>query len=484
MLAHIIRKEVLDYLMSLRFAIACILCFVVVVCSLFVRHQDYVQTVSAFHEDVAISASAEKQLDHPWRIFWQGLRVYRAPNPLKIFVRGLEDENGSKVDLRLVTTPQFELADVGNPMLPLFPSMDLVTFVGVIMSLLAIVFGYDAVCGEKERGTLRLMLSYGVPRDTVLLGKWVGGCVMLVLPFLLAVLSAAALILVQHKVSLTTAQWGRFAVVCGLSVLYMVTVFSVALWVSCLTRRASTSIMVLVMFWMIFVLAIPNLSPYLAQTWYPGRNQEEVQTALNARVEAQWKADVEEPRAKYDKEQGFGDRWWESIDWSRPETRKRVAERDLFELQVEQRARQTRLRLFAQVEDELGANLDRQVLLSRRIARVSPFACFATAVTELTDTGTHEKRRLMEQVRAFQMKLTEYVYDESIVITRHTIDHDGQEPPPWSQKRQSPIPSFVYVPFSGGEYIRLVIVDTGLLAGMAVLFLLLSYVSFLRYDVR
>ena len=45
----------------------------------------------------------------------------------------------------------------------------------LIFWLLAIVFGYDAICGEKERGTLRLMLSCSVPRDTVLLAKWIGG---------------------------------------------------------------------------------------------------------------------------------------------------------------------------------------------------------------------------------------------------------------------------------------------------------------------
>ena len=37
-----------------------------------------------------------------------------------------------------------------NPIVPLFPAMDIIVFAGIIMSLLAIVFGYDAVCGEKE----------------------------------------------------------------------------------------------------------------------------------------------------------------------------------------------------------------------------------------------------------------------------------------------------------------------------------------------
>ena len=52
MLLHIIRKEVLEHLMSLRFAIACVLCFIVILASLFVRGQEYLLTVGDYREDV------------------------------------------------------------------------------------------------------------------------------------------------------------------------------------------------------------------------------------------------------------------------------------------------------------------------------------------------------------------------------------------------------------------------------------------------
>ena len=44
------------------------------------------------------------------------------------------------------------------------------------------------MCGEKESGLLRLVLSNAAPRHQVLLSKWFGGYVTLIMPFLLAVL--------------------------------------------------------------------------------------------------------------------------------------------------------------------------------------------------------------------------------------------------------------------------------------------------------
>jgi ABC-type transport system involved in multi-copper enzyme maturation permease subunit len=73
-----------------------------------------------------------------------------------------------------------------SPMPALFPLMDWFLIVGVVMSLLALVFSYDAICGEREDGTLRLAISYPVSRSVLLLGKWTGGFLSLLLPFVTA----------------------------------------------------------------------------------------------------------------------------------------------------------------------------------------------------------------------------------------------------------------------------------------------------------
>ena len=43
------------------------------------------------------------------------------------------------------------------------------------MSLMAILFSYDAVSGERERGTLRLLLTNSLSRPALIAAKWLGG---------------------------------------------------------------------------------------------------------------------------------------------------------------------------------------------------------------------------------------------------------------------------------------------------------------------
>ena len=45
-----------------------------------------------------------------------------------------------------------------NPFIAFFSSIDIVFVFEVILSLMGLIFAYDAIAGERERGTLRLVL--------------------------------------------------------------------------------------------------------------------------------------------------------------------------------------------------------------------------------------------------------------------------------------------------------------------------------------
>jgi len=68
-----------------------------------------------------------------------------------------------------------------NPVFSIFGALDLTFIVKIILSLFAILFTYDAIVGEKEKGTLKLTLSNNVPRDRLILGKVIGGFISLLI---------------------------------------------------------------------------------------------------------------------------------------------------------------------------------------------------------------------------------------------------------------------------------------------------------------
>ena len=50
----------------------------------------------------------------------------------------------------------------------------LVSLVIYLVPLIALILGYDAIVGERERGSMELLLSMPITRSEILLGKYIG----------------------------------------------------------------------------------------------------------------------------------------------------------------------------------------------------------------------------------------------------------------------------------------------------------------------
>ncbi len=485
MLGSLIKKEILEHLMSLRFAIACVLCLVVILCSVFVRARDFVQVLDDQRQETKMANQWLDDLREPWALGWSGrpIAVPRLANPMKVFVRGVRSDNGGAVNVSTRTRLEPSYRPVSSPAVVLFPPIDLVTFVGVILSLMALVFGYDAVCGEKERGTLRLMLSYSVPRRTVLLAKWIGGYVTLIVPFLLAAAVGIVVVMIQPDVSLDGGQWARLGAILGLATVYVAAVYSLAVYVSVLTRKAATSVMVLLSLWVVLVLVVPNLAPHASGVLHPiptagemEKQREAARKEIDQRTRALTKA--------WDEQNGFGDKWWEGFPWGKWPEMERVYARWIFQTDMNSKARAETFEAWERIDAPRRRQLDQQVTLTRWIGRVSPFSCFAYASTELADAGVLYDRRLDDQLRAYQRDLTAYAWRECLFMEHKGLEARDKDYPDWRKVREAGIPRFAYVPPAAGDYLRVAAIDGGILAGMAVLFFFLATVTFLRYDVR
>jgi len=244
--------------------------------------------------------------------------------------------------------------------------------------------------------------------------------------------------------------------------------------------------------WLIAILAVPNLSPYLAQAWREGENPVEAQKAQLAVLWDLWQREVDAPMKEYDRQHGFvGEHWWENVDWNvwegdgEKKGLKDGYERSAFEDQCETRAHRLSIEMFRKLDEKSVRSLDPQIELGRWISRVSPFSCFALAATELTDTGVLQKRQFLNQLHDYQLKLCDFAFArvakrDQVRLERQSTDRNFD----WAKETPGAPPAFVYTPPAGSEYAKAVLLDAGILTGMALVFLMLSYVSFLRYDVR
>jgi len=453
----LIRKELLEQLLSLRFAVACIICLVIVLSSAFVLTKDYKEALADYRTNVVMH---KNEIEASNDLVWGGIKVDKPVNPMQIFFRGVDRQLSATAKVRGVGEPQFEASLESNPVTFLFPPIDLLFFIGVVMSLLAIAFSYDAVSGEKELGTLKLLMSYSVPRDQVLLAKWIGGYLALIAPFILSLLCGLIVVMLFPTVELKEDHWAELGLILLLSLLYLAAVYSLGIFVSARTSLASTAITVLLMVWVLMVLVVPNIAPYIAAQVEPLRSI----TAIDKekyQIEREENQKFEDAMRKWEEEhpdaEKWGGEWW--VYWD-------VLKRDQVLLQVD---------LQQKIDDQFQKQMDGQIRLAQYLSRISPLASFAYAASDLAGTGIQDRNRFMDMLPAYRKEITVFGLDLWVL-------YDGGEKE--GDYHIEGYPKFVYKEGMLQDRIGAIFVDILILGIWNILFFMGAYLSFLRYDVK
>ncbi len=416
MIGTIVRKEIVSNLLSYKILVVLLLMVLLTATSLFVMHRDF------------SARMADYQIIRPKP--GQPIAVV-PPNPLSIFAKGLENAMTRSFEISVIGVGVRAGQSSGNVIYAFFPAPDFLYVVRIVLSLVALLFGFDQISREREQGTLKLLVGGPVSRAQVLAGKWLGNFLSLAVPFLLVTLLGAAVLLFDPNVRFTAGQLGRLGVVLALALLYMAFFLSLGMLVSALTHRAATSLIVLLFAWALLVFVLPNLGTLVARQFVGVPSVR----ALSEKRQQTWTREVLLGISK-------GGNW---VDRMRTVSR----ENDLM-------------------EEDYRLKFDRLVRLSRTINRLSPAAGLLDAATGIAGTGIDEESRLKaEVVRYKNAVLDQLIADQA------------------AGKRDSQYPAFVYRPRALGQvFADGALIDLAWLAVFNVLAFALAYAGFVRYDVR
>jgi len=164
-----------------------------------------------------------------------------------------------------------------------FGELTAATGLQLLAPLLIVLLTFGALAGERERGTLRQVLSLGVrPRDLVL-GKALGlGAVVLALLCPVGVFGALALEALPG--SEAHGRWARFAWLSFAYALYLAAMLASCLAVSAIMPTSRAALATLLVFWSINAILAPRLSTDIVQRLLPtpklAEFENELQTAL------------------------------------------------------------------------------------------------------------------------------------------------------------------------------------------------------------
>ena len=175
----IIQREFTSNVLTSRFMIGFVVCLMSTAAAVFVQVEDYEKRLSAYHT----ALQEHQQETRTWDLYSQiNPKAHRKPNPLSIFNVGMEKSGADMVSIELATPiweKEAQKQGSDNPFLSIFLSVDVIFVFKIVLSALAILFAYNTISGEREDGTLKLVLSNPVPRGELVLGKYLGGVLSL-----------------------------------------------------------------------------------------------------------------------------------------------------------------------------------------------------------------------------------------------------------------------------------------------------------------
>ena len=494
MLKTIIAREFLNNILNLRFMIGLVLCVIITIACIMILTYDYQQEMKDYN--IRINLQDEITDNHAKadrHRFLGMLGPQKPPERFRSLIIGIQDNEDSGF---------FDY----NPLPILFHPLDFLFIVTIIMSLLAMLFSHDAIAGERQNGTLRLVISNSISRTTVLLGKFIGGTASLLIPFILALLVGALYISVNSAIQWDSSAWKELALLTAASITFITLFYLLGLMVSTFSRYSSTSILNCLFLWILLILVIPNVCPYISAQLYriPSIKQTERQTReIDLHGQETASKLMKESVKKMKKQYGSLFSEFESMEFggiggfflgidASPEHEKVARERadadPEFKAMMkafrkeEEKAQQELIRIGKEADmlrEALSRKAALQTKLAKNLACISPFANFVYVARDLTGTGLRSLDYFEQTKGEYKQQLGSYA-DKKIDDMRKKEQAIGEESPLDVSDR----PRFVFREEPLKDKVNEVLPYWGILVLFNVVFFVAAFAGFMRYDVR
>ena len=489
MIWHIAKREILDNLTRFRFALTLGLVMILMVMNavIFVSSQ-YPRRIAEYSEDTNQAVeSLKKKSSNLGELAVKGPGyLYKSPSPLTFIAMGEDANLPKRVEGTSsggygigMTTPDFRFnyswsanwwlqypqeTSRKNDSLPNFTELDWAFIIGLVMSFMAILFTYDAISGERETGTLSLLMSNSVSRATVLLSKFIGAFLSITVPLIIGILLNLLIVNASDLVSLDAGEWGRVGIIVVISSLYLSIFLWLGLFISSQFANSSSSLLILLLIWIVFVVLIPNTMGVFASGFQQVSSRSEFSRITKA------KEDEIDTRHKE------GDKLYRTGSPSDKSPKIEVLRMWADYLNEHADAKSS-------INDEHLNKQFAQVAFTQQITRLSPAAIYKYAVESLAGTGFTRHKRFVQQARRYRKQFIDFIKSEDSTDNESYHVYFVKEGLSQKPVAFNSIPKFseqltVSITLGGA------VLDLMLLVSLALLLFMAAVLAFLRSDVK
>jgi ABC-type transport system involved in multi-copper enzyme maturation permease subunit len=249
--------------------------------------------------------------------------------------------------------------------------------------------------------------------------------------------------------------------------LYLSVFFSLGLFVSARTQRSSTSFLVLLFVWVIFVMVIPKVAVITAGQLRPIPSVHEITAKKDAFLQ----------QVQTEGQKGV-------VEWSQKNQADAAKDPKAFQEKFRQFIQDYQQELTSKI-DENNAALERDYQQKKRaqqelainLSRISPASALTFGSMTLARTGVDDFDRFLASVRAYKPIYTKWINSK---LGESINFQTGQ----MAKIKLDDMPQHTAEPEWLSRSLVRTIPDFALLIVMIIVFFVGAYVSFLRYDVR
>lgn len=445
MLGTIIKREMQEYLRSSKFLIGFLITVILITISTIININDYKQRNQDY-----LAAQKEMTGDRFY------IQVFRQPEVLSTLVQGKDRKLGNRLQMTYLDLPyrtsgyMGDFASQHHRFMAGFAAIDFAFVVRVVLSLMVIFLAYNAISEEKFQGTLKLMLANRLPRDQLLLGKFLGGLIVIVASLLIATILSVVIMLIHPAISLGKTEWIRILLMFGISVLYLICFYTLTIFISTVVNRPAIAMLILLQVWIFLIIIYPNLGVIVSENFYKLPTEREIGQQKIAAFQP-YEEEYKKVREEFHNAIVSGGRPTE-------ENSKRNFELSAKQAEVEH-----------QVDMEFSNNLTRQMKLAQYIAILSPAILYDQASQRLARTDMTSFERFIQGAERHWQKLLE----------KQKLRYEDINA--W---REAKLPEFNYPAESNAKSLIAIIPQLLFLFLFSVIFFILAYVTFLRKDIR
>jgi ABC-2 type transport system permease protein len=393
------------------------------------------QTQSRLLYQKEVRENWEKMPDkHPHRMAHYGYLVFRPKHVLSFFDPGMESYTGNTIFLEAhrQNSTNFSEAGFSTGMLR-FGGISMAMVLQVLMPLVIFFIGFNTIAGDRENGTLKILLSQGVSWKEIITGKAAGllGIGLTVLLFVVIILMAGCLVIDQFS-------GNNLLRICWLALfyaLYFGIVSMIAVIISAVCRTAKVALVSLTGIWLLCAVILPRTTQAMGSFLYASPSRIEFETGIEKDLIK--KGDSHDPNDPY----------YKALKDSILKAYKADSIQQLpfnysgFQMKEGERISAT---IYNQHLSALLKTYERQNSLARSSAFINPFAALRNLSMAVSGTDFNTYTGFQAQAEDYRYRLAQHMNDLQIKLISNKKPGEHDKPLSISKTYWKSFPDFRY----------------------------------------